>query len=147
MAAQTEPYEDEEAPQREEAPPSWLRAVAEKYLLAKEAAIALGFSDAAGSMCGALLPTGRSTDVVDGVAVTCIDNGMPVVVMRADAVGREVTIQVRIEQRDVEADVRNASGLHRGPQVLRRARLQKEESASLSSRGSAADSLDSAIRA
>jgi 4-oxalomesaconate tautomerase len=52
------------------------------------APIALSFADAAGSMCGSLLPTGRAVDVIDGVPVTCIDNGMPVVVMRADAVGR-----------------------------------------------------------
>jgi 4-oxalomesaconate tautomerase len=52
------------------------------------APIALSFADTAGSTCGSLLPTGRATDVVDGVAVTCIDNGMPVVVMRADALGR-----------------------------------------------------------
>jgi 4-oxalomesaconate tautomerase len=52
------------------------------------AAIPLSFSDTAGSTCGALLPTGRSVDVVNGVRVTCIDNGMPVVVMRADDLGR-----------------------------------------------------------
>ena len=52
------------------------------------APIPLGFSDTAGSTCGALLPTGRAVDVVDGVAVTCIDNGMPAVVMRAADVGR-----------------------------------------------------------
>src|SRR5262249_19211070 len=52
------------------------------------APIPLSFSDAAGSMCGSLLPTGRAVDVVDGVAVTCIDNGMPGVVMLADAVRR-----------------------------------------------------------
>jgi 4-oxalomesaconate tautomerase len=52
------------------------------------APIALGFSDTAGSTCGALLPTGRVVDVVNGVAVTCIDNGMPCVVMRAADVGR-----------------------------------------------------------
>ena len=52
------------------------------------APIPLGFSDTAGSTCGALLPTGRAVDVIDGVAVTCIDNGMPVVVMRAADVGR-----------------------------------------------------------
>jgi len=33
----------------------------------------------------ALLPTGNVVDVIDGVAATLIDNGMPVVVMRADA--------------------------------------------------------------
>ena len=41
------------------------------------------FPDAAGSTCGVLLPTGSTVDAVDGVEVTCIDNGMPVVVMRA----------------------------------------------------------------
>ena len=34
-----------------------------------------------------LLPTGNIADVIDGVRVTCIDNGMPVVVMRADDAG------------------------------------------------------------
>ena len=41
------------------------------------------FPQAAGSTCGALLPTGNAADVIDGVDVTCIDNGMPVVVLRA----------------------------------------------------------------
>jgi 4-oxalomesaconate tautomerase len=52
------------------------------------APIPLSFADTAGSTCGALLPTGRAVDVVHGVHVTCIDNGMPVVIMRADALGR-----------------------------------------------------------
>ena len=45
------------------------------------------FPQAAGSTCGALLPTGNTVDVIDGVEITCIDNGMPVVVMRASDVG------------------------------------------------------------
>ena len=45
------------------------------------------FPKAAGSTCGALLPTGNAADVIDGVEVTCIDNGMPVVVMRASDLG------------------------------------------------------------
>lgn len=52
------------------------------------AAIPLEFRDTAGSSCGALLPTGHAQDVVNGVAVTCIDNGMPVVLMRAADLGR-----------------------------------------------------------
>jgi 4-oxalomesaconate tautomerase len=52
------------------------------------APIALSFADTSGSTCGALLPTGRAVDVVHGVRVTCIDNGMPVVIMRADEMGR-----------------------------------------------------------
>jgi 4-oxalomesaconate tautomerase len=34
------------------------------------------------------LPTGRALDEIDGIAVTLIDNGMPVVVMRAKDLGR-----------------------------------------------------------
>jgi 4-oxalomesaconate tautomerase len=47
------------------------------------AAIPLLFSDTAGSSCGALLPTGRAVDVVNGVECTLIDNGMPCVIMDA----------------------------------------------------------------
>ena len=47
------------------------------------AEVVLNFSDIAGSSCGALLPTGAARDRVDGVEVTCIDNGMPVVLVRA----------------------------------------------------------------
>jgi 4-oxalomesaconate tautomerase len=47
------------------------------------AAIPLDFLDVAGSSCGALLPTGHVVDEVDGLKVTCIDNGMPVVILRA----------------------------------------------------------------
>ncbi len=45
------------------------------------------FPEAAGSNCGALLPTGNMLDTFDGVEVTCIDNGMPVVVLSADDLG------------------------------------------------------------
>ena len=45
------------------------------------------FPQAAGSTCGALLPTGNAADTIDGVEVTCIDNGMPVVVLRASDLG------------------------------------------------------------
>ena len=51
------------------------------------APIPLEFRDTAGSSCGALLPTGNVVDMIEGVACTLIDNGMPCVVMRADAVG------------------------------------------------------------
>jgi len=51
------------------------------------APIPIDFLDVAGSVCGSLLPTGNIVDVIDGVHVTCIDNGMPVVIMRADALG------------------------------------------------------------
>jgi 4-oxalomesaconate tautomerase len=51
------------------------------------APIPIEFLDIAGSTCGSLLPTGHVVDVVEGVRVTCIDNGMPVVCIRADDVG------------------------------------------------------------
>ncbi len=51
------------------------------------APISLAFSDTAGSTCGALLPTGRVLDNIDGIQVTCIDNGMPVVILDAADLG------------------------------------------------------------
>jgi len=47
----------------------------------------ISFLETAGSVCGSLLPTGRLVDRFDGVFVTCIDNGMPVVMMAAEALG------------------------------------------------------------
>ena len=51
------------------------------------AAVPLVFDNVAGSMCGALLPTGNAVDIVEGVEVTMIDNGMPIVVLRAADMG------------------------------------------------------------
>ncbi|ROO85208.1 4-oxalomesaconate tautomerase [Actinocorallia herbida] len=51
------------------------------------APITLDFAGTEGSTCGALLPTGEVRDVVAGVPVTCVDNGMPVVVVAAAALG------------------------------------------------------------
>jgi 4-oxalomesaconate tautomerase len=53
------------------------------------AAISIEFLDVAGSSCGSLLPTGSVFDEVDGVPVTCIDNGMPVVILDAGDFGLE----------------------------------------------------------
>lgn len=51
------------------------------------APVALSFTDIAGANCGALLPTGNTQDIIDGVATTLIDNGMPTVLLRASDVG------------------------------------------------------------
>jgi len=51
------------------------------------APITLDFEDIAGGFCGGLLPTGNVVDTVAGVPVTMVDNGMPVVVMKASDVG------------------------------------------------------------
>jgi|TARA_R110000823_G_C15952088_1_gene502003 4-oxalomesaconate tautomerase len=51
------------------------------------APIPIDFLDIAGSSCGALLPTGNTLDVIEGVEVSCIDNGMPVVLLKAEDFG------------------------------------------------------------
>jgi 4-oxalomesaconate tautomerase len=51
------------------------------------APVPIEFLDIAGSTCGKLLPTGHASDVVEGVRVTCVDNGMPVVCVKADDLG------------------------------------------------------------
>ena len=48
------------------------------------APIVLAFADTDGSATGALLPTGHVRDTVAGIEVTCVDNGMPVVLALAD---------------------------------------------------------------
>lgn len=53
----------------------------------RHAPVPLMFRNTAGSMCGALLPSGRAVDVIKGVECTLIDNGMPCVVMRAADLG------------------------------------------------------------
>jgi 4-oxalomesaconate tautomerase len=52
------------------------------------AAIPIDFLDVAGSSCGALLPTRNVRDRIDGIDVTCVDNGMPVVILRAPDFGK-----------------------------------------------------------
>ncbi len=47
------------------------------------AGVPIQFLDIAGSSSGKLLPTGNVVDVIEGATVTCIDNGMPVVILRA----------------------------------------------------------------
>jgi len=66
----------------------------------RAAPITINFLDTAGSVCSGLLPTGRVLDTVhvepgagDGfeafdIEVTCIDNGMPLVMFRAADLGR-----------------------------------------------------------
>jgi len=51
------------------------------------APVSLEFRDTAGSTCGSLLPSGNAVDIIDGVACTLIDNGMPCIVMKAVDVG------------------------------------------------------------
>lgn len=64
----------------------------------------LNFQDIAGSSCGALLPTGQPRDTFDGIEVTCIDNGMPVVLIRAADLDRS-GLESR-EQLDNDAELK-----------------------------------------
>ena len=50
--------------------------------------ITINFLDTAGSVAPGLLPTGQVRDRIDGIDVTCIDNGMPLVIFKASDVGR-----------------------------------------------------------
>ncbi|MGA2290187.1 4-oxalomesaconate tautomerase [Bradyrhizobium sp.] len=52
------------------------------------APIKISFLDTAGSVAPGLLPSGHVRDLIDGIDVTCIDNGMPLVIFKASAVGR-----------------------------------------------------------
>jgi 4-oxalomesaconate tautomerase len=52
------------------------------------APIPLEFVDVAGASCGALLPTGALCDRIEGIDVTCIDHGMPVVILHASDFGK-----------------------------------------------------------
>ena len=52
------------------------------------APIPIDFLDVAGSSCGSLYPTGAIVDRFDGIDVTCIDNGMPVVIIAASDLGK-----------------------------------------------------------
>ena len=52
------------------------------------APVYLNFGDAAGAKTGRLFPTGRSTDVIQGLEVTCIDAAMPLMIVRACDLGK-----------------------------------------------------------
>ncbi len=47
------------------------------------APVLLNFMDVVGSSCGALLPTGKLREEIDGIEVTCMDVAMPMVIARA----------------------------------------------------------------
>ncbi|WSZ35592.1 4-oxalomesaconate tautomerase [Streptomyces sp. NBC_00882] len=57
---------------------------------------------------GELLPTGKAADVIDGVEVTCVNNGMPTVLIPASSL--DVTGYER--PRDLEEDLALADRLH-----------------------------------
>jgi 4-oxalomesaconate tautomerase len=70
------------------------------------AAVVLDFAGTEGSATGALLPTGAVRDLIDGVPVTCVDNGMPVVVVAAADLGRTGYETVTCLEADAELNER-----------------------------------------
>ena len=84
------------------------------------APIRLNFMDVVGSKCGALLPTGALQEEIDGIAVSCVDVAMPMVMMRAvdlgvtgyeaDAIVGNKTLMQRIENIRLEAGRRMGLG-------------------------------------
>lgn len=51
------------------------------------APVELLFRDVVGGVTGAMFPTGRRVEEIDGIDVTCMDVAMPMVIARADAFG------------------------------------------------------------
>lgn len=82
------------------------------------APVPIDFLDVAGSSCGALLPTANARDVIQGVEVTAIDNGMPVVVMRASDFGKSGYETPEALEADAELKARiEAIRLEIGPRM------------------------------
>lgn len=52
------------------------------------AGVVLKFLDAAGAKTGQLLPTGNAIDIIDGIAVSCVDFTTPMVFIAAASVGK-----------------------------------------------------------
>ena len=84
------------------------------------APVLLSFSDVVGSKCRAMFPTGAAQEEIDGVAVSCIDVAMPMVVMRAgdlgisgydpDEISGNAVLMQRIEKIRLEAGRRMGLG-------------------------------------
>jgi 2-methylaconitate cis-trans-isomerase PrpF len=54
----------------------------------RSAPVVLNFLDGAGAKTGALLPTGRAIDVIEGVDVSCVDFASPLVLIPAPGLGK-----------------------------------------------------------
>lgn len=78
------------------------------------APIVLDFADTEGSAGNGLLPTGNLVDTIDGIRVTCVDNGMPVVVANAadlgitgyepaDELGADTALRERVQSLRLQA--------------------------------------------
>lgn len=66
------------------------------------APIMIEFLDVAGSSCGALFPTGNFVDEVNGLKVTMVDNGMPVVMIDARELGLQGDESIEVLEANTE---------------------------------------------
>ena len=73
--------------------------------------ISIAFKDTAGSLCGALLPSGNVRDEINGVDVTLIDNGMPCVILSAADMG--------ISGGETREELENNTGLRERLEAIR----------------------------
>lgn len=92
------------------------------------APIALNFLDAVGSKTGKLFPTGNRKDFIDGLAVSCVDVGVPVVFLYARSLAKtgyelpeelngDKALMTRLERIRLEAGQRMGLGDCRGSVV------------------------------
>jgi 4-oxalomesaconate tautomerase len=81
------------------------------------APVGINFRSAIGSVTRKMLPTGRPSDVIDGVEVSCVDIAMPLVMMRAADLGKtgyETAVELdadRVMMARMEAIRRKAGAL------------------------------------
>jgi 4-oxalomesaconate tautomerase len=79
------------------------------------------YLDTVGATCGALLPAGQEQTDISGIQVTCLDNGMPLVIMRAADLGisgyepvaeldNHLPLRTRLEEIRLEAGLRMGLG-------------------------------------
>lgn len=79
------------------------------------APIMIDFLDVAGFSCGALLPSGNLIDEIDGIKLTMIDNGMPVIIIKAKDLGitgyeEPETLENNKELRQIIENIRLKAG-------------------------------------
>jgi 2-methylaconitate cis-trans-isomerase PrpF len=85
----------------------------------KGSEISLSFQDPTGSTTGKRFPTGNAVDVVEGYRVTCVDGAIPVVFIRADAVGIAGTslpheLKEQKDTLDLLENIRRAAAVNMG---------------------------------